>query len=105
MKECTLEDFAVAHGNGELVLDVREPSEYLDGHVPGAVLLPLSQLGSRLGEVPAVASVYVICASGNRSKAAADMIGTADRQAYSVKGGTMGWRMSGRPVITGSSPT
>lgn len=33
------------------ILDVRQPSEYKESHIPGAVLLPLPQLGDRLGEL------------------------------------------------------
>jgi rhodanese-related sulfurtransferase len=41
---------------GALVVDVREPSEYLAGHVPGAKLLPLAAVPARLGELPTVPS-------------------------------------------------
>lgn len=56
-----------------VVLDVREQSEYDEGHIPGAVLLPV---GSIDGDTAAVipeksATVLVYCRSGNRSKTAA----------------------------------
>ena len=53
--------------NGTLV-DVREAREYADGHVPGAVLMPMGQLASRLAELDRAKPVFVICASGNRSR-------------------------------------
>jgi molybdopterin-guanine dinucleotide biosynthesis protein A/rhodanese-related sulfurtransferase len=86
------------------ILDVRQPEEYEDGHVPGAVLIPLDQLGDRHTEVPADTEVYVICKSGGRSAAAVDALGGAGYQATNVVGGTMAWVESGRPVVTGSDP-
>ena len=45
-----VEELAATRGRGVLV-DVREPDEYVAGHVPGAVLIPMSQLANRLGEI------------------------------------------------------
>ncbi|HYO86941.1 MAG TPA: rhodanese-like domain-containing protein [Dermatophilaceae bacterium] len=104
MKECTPEEFATAHAAGAVVIDVREPQEYTAGHVPRAILRPLSQIGSRVHDIPADGPVYVICASGNRSKAVTDLLINAGREAYSVRGGTMGWSRAGRPLVTGTSP-
>jgi rhodanese-related sulfurtransferase len=100
-KECTIEEFAAAYEQGAFVVDIREPFEYADGHVPGAESIPMGQLGARLGEVPADGAVYVICATGNRSRWSASELEDAGRLAYSVKGGTMAWARSGRPVVTG----
>ena len=47
MREIDRPAFAAAHADGALVIDVREPMEYLAGHVPGARLIPMGQLASR----------------------------------------------------------
>jgi rhodanese-related sulfurtransferase len=96
-----LEAFAAALADGGVVVDVREPGEYLAGHVPGARPMPLSVLPGRVGELPADRPVYVICASGNRSLTAADRMSAGGVDAYSVAGGTGGWARSGRPLVTG----
>ncbi|MEU3078770.1 rhodanese-like domain-containing protein [Streptomyces laurentii] len=109
-REVDLEAFAAAWTDGAFVLDVRQPGEYRDGHVPGALLAPLPSLGVTPPKLPAGRPVYVICASGNRSKAAADLLavvgGGVDGGAdiYSVAGGTRGWIRAGRPVATGTEP-
>ena len=78
-------------------IDVREPAEYVAGHVPGAVLIPMGQLPSRVDELDRAAPVYVICATGNRSGAMTDLLAAAGFDAYSVAGGTVGLgRASGR---------
>lgn len=87
--------------DGATVIDVREPSEYVAGHVPGALLLPMGQLASRLGELDRARPVYLVCASGNRSAAMTDLLVAAGFDAYSVAGGTADWVRSGRPVETG----
>lgn len=55
------------------VLDVRQSGEFADGHIPGAVNIPLHELSTRLQEVPE-GEVWVHCASGYRSSIAASMI-------------------------------
>jgi rhodanese-related sulfurtransferase len=99
--EIDLHAFAAAHADGGFVIDVREPFEYVTGHVPGAVLLPLSQVHAHLPELPRGERVFVICASGNRSKTAASWLISAGIEAVSVAGGTGGWIQLGRPVVRG----
>lgn len=60
------------------VLDVRQDSEFADGHITGAVNVPLHELSKRLDEVPE-GEVWVHCASGYRSSIAASMIDRDDR--------------------------
>jgi rhodanese-related sulfurtransferase len=91
-------DQLAAAGRDAVVIDVRERGEYVRGHVPGAVLMPMGQLSRRLAELDRSAPVYVICASGNRSKAMTDVLRGAGFDAHSVAGGTQAWRESGRPV-------
>lgn len=104
MREIDLDRFAAAHAAGATVIDVREPFEYAAGHIAGARLLPLAQLPQLADDLASGAPVYVICASGNRSLAAADYLWMRGIDAWSVAGGTSAWRRSGRPVTqrTGS---
>ena len=103
MHEIDLDSFATAHAAGGIVVDVREREEYVAGHVPGARLMPLSRLGALAAEVPGGQPVYVICASGNRSKAGAGLLAQRGIEAYSVAGGTGGWARTGRPIVTGTN--
>ncbi len=100
--EIDIEEFAAARGSG-LLLDVREPDEYVRGHVAGAVLVPMSQLANRIGEIDDTSPVFVICASGNRSGAMTDLLRSAGIDAVSVTGGTGAWERSGRPLEEGLS--
>ena len=102
MREVDLDTFATAHADGAVVIDVREPYEYVTGHVPGARLVPLGQLPLQVGDLPRNGRVYVICATGNRSLAAVDFLMRAGVTASSVTGGTSGWQRAGRPVVRGN---
>jgi rhodanese-related sulfurtransferase len=102
--EINIDQLAEAVRDGAAVVDVREPGEYLASHVPGAVLIPMGQLPSRMAELDRDAPVYVVCASGNRSAAMTDFLRVAGFDAYSVAGGTSGWARSGRPVVGGPDP-
>jgi rhodanese-related sulfurtransferase len=101
MHEVDLGAFAVAHASGAIVIDVREPDEYVTGHVPGARMVPLARL-AQVSDLPRNRPVYVICASGNRSKAGASLLTGAGVNAYSVAGGTGAWMSAGRPVVQGT---
>jgi hydroxyacylglutathione hydrolase len=82
-----------------LVVDVREPSEYVDGHVPGAVSIPQADLATRLGELPRDRELLVVCASGNRSLRAASFLRQLGfEQVTNLAGGTSGWREAGHPL-------
>lgn len=87
-----------------VLVDVREPEEYVAGHLPGAINLPLGDLGQRWTEIPAHGDVYVVCASGNRSLHAAQSLRQAGVAATSLAGGTKAWLQAGRPVVQGRSP-
>ena len=104
MSDATLEQFAAAHADGAAVVDVREPGEYVGGHVPGALLMPMAHLASRAEQLDRSRPVYVICATGNRSKAMANLLARAGFDARSVDGGTSAWIRSGRPMATGFRP-
>jgi rhodanese-related sulfurtransferase len=92
----------VADAREAVVVDIREPAEFVQGHVHGAVLVPVGQLAGRMFELDPHRPVYVICASGNRSRAMADLLRSAGFDAYSVAGGTQAWIQSGRSVEKGT---
>lgn len=99
--EVDLETFAEAHAAGATVLDVRNRDEYETAHVPGAVLIPLTELVPRQDEIPQGDPLYVICAVGGRSLTAAKALVDAGYRAVSVSGGTNGWIERGGPVVSG----
>ena len=101
MREVALAAFATQHRARAVVIDVREPFEYVAGHVPGAALMPMSQLPSRMAELPRGVPVYLICASGNRSLVAADFLVRSGIDAWSVAGGTDAWARAGHPIVRG----
>ena len=50
------------------IVDVRTPQEFMDGHVPGTINIPLNEITQRLDEIKALPQpITLICASGNRS--------------------------------------
>lgn len=86
---------------GATLIDVREPAEYDEAHVPGAVLVPLGELEARVADIPDDRPVAVICRSGARSMRACEWLATTGRDVTNVAGGTLAWIASGRPVDTG----
>ena len=81
------------------ILDVRDPWEYAEGRIQGAVSLPQADLALRLEEVPMDRDVVVVCASGNRSlRAAGFLTAVGYTRVTNLDGGTSGWIESGNPV-------
>ncbi|GGO78068.1 rhodanese-like domain-containing protein [Nocardioides deserti] len=98
MHEIDIDQAAAVHGAGAAFVDVREPAEYREGHVPGARNVPMSELTARLDELDRSRPVHVVCASGNRSSAMTDVLTAAGFDAINVAGGTSAWIRSGRPI-------
>jgi rhodanese-related sulfurtransferase len=82
-----------------LVLDVREPSEYAAGHIPGVTLIPMGQVPNRLSEIPEDKTVIVTCRSGNRSGQIAEYLRQQGYEdVHNMKGGILAWQDAGLPV-------
>jgi len=101
--EITVDELAgrLAADQGEALIDVRQPDEYAEAHVPGARLIPLNDVPERLAELPTAGEVLVICRTGGRSLAACDFLTANGVTAVNVAGGTLAWIQSGREVVTG----
>jgi rhodanese-related sulfurtransferase len=88
--------------SGAFLLDVREPHEWDEYHIPGATLIPLAQLASRVNELPQDQEIVVVCRSGNRSITGRNILLQAGfSQVSSMAGGMLDWRSAGYPVLTG----
>jgi rhodanese-related sulfurtransferase len=83
--------------DGIPLIDVREVDEFAAGHVPGAVNLPMSQLGDLLDQLPE-GEFDVICAVGGRSGRVVEALEARGHDAVNVEGGTNGWVAAGYPV-------
>jgi len=84
---------------GALVLDVREPYEWREGHIPGAKLMPLGTLGARLFELDRNKEIVVVCRSGNRSAMAVRLLKSQGfDQAHNLAGGMIAWAQARLPV-------
>jgi rhodanese-related sulfurtransferase len=81
---------------GAPLFDVRQPDEFAEARVPGAVLVPLGEVADALDRFPTGRPVYVICRSGARSMKAAEFLRANGVDAVNVEGGTMAWVTSGR---------
>lgn len=81
-----------------LLVDVRTPSEFREGHIAGAVNIDLQQLSRRLGELPHDKPVVLYCRSGSRSATAANLLARAGYDNVYDLGGVIAWRAQGLPL-------
>lgn len=102
--EIDIPTFAARQAEGVTVIDVREPDEYTEAHVPGARLIPLGEVAERAEEVPDGETVYVVCARGARSMRAAEHLAGLGRDVVNVSGGTIAWIEAGHPTVPGDAP-
>lgn len=92
-------------GPKDLILDVRTPEEFAEGHVPGARNIPVAELESRAKELAGVDHLYVYCRSGGRVRASAGILSHAGIDSLRigslllvVDGGFPDWEDQGFPV-------
>lgn len=74
-------------------VDVREPSEFRSGHVPGFQNIPLGQIRNRVNEIQKDRPVVLMCHSGTRSmQAARTLVKQGFTEVRNVSGGMMAWK-------------
>ena len=85
--------------SGVVVVDVREPSEWEHGHIPGARLMSLATLRTARGNLKG--SVLFVCSRGMRSQTAARLaVEHGVRSVYSLAGGMNSWINAGLSITT-----
>ena len=78
-----------------LLIDVRQPSEYEQGHIPGAKLMPLPEVEARLFSLPSDRDLIFYCQNGGRSQWAASLAGegeVSEKTVYHLRNGIAGWQ-------------
>ncbi|MSO31815.1 MAG: rhodanese-like domain-containing protein [Ilumatobacteraceae bacterium] len=107
IQEISIEEFAQSRGDS-LVVDVREMSEYQDGHIPGAINIPLSTVPENIDIFSQHTSVFVVCQVGGRSMRACEFIAAQSVcghvELFNLTGGTGAWVIDGQEVVTGDRP-
>lgn len=99
----SVSEAAERFAKGAFLLDVRQPEEWAEKHIEGAVLIPLGELESRMNEIPTDRDVLIICRSGNRSTQAREILRAAGyKRTTSVIGGINAWIAEGLPTISGN---
>lgn len=78
--------------NGYIILDIRDNTEYDQGHILGAINIPLKELGYRLVTLDRTKDVIVYCNIGLQSKVACQVLANAGfKDVYNLTGGLKEW--------------
>jgi len=100
--EISVSEASSMRNAGAFILDVREPDEWNESHIPGATLIPLGELASRVNEVPKDQEIVVVCRSGNRSQSGRDILLSAGfTKVTSMAGGINQWKTLGLETVSG----
>ena len=78
-----------------LLVDVREPKEYRQGHIPGSVLLPLKEVEAGITDFDLEKDIFFYCRSGRRSRIAANLVadmGVPAKNIFNLAGGILAWQ-------------
>jgi rhodanese-related sulfurtransferase len=94
--------------DGAYLIDVREDDEWLAGHAPDAIHLPMMELPERLAEIPEQGDVVIVCRTGHRSaEVVGYLLGRGFGHVRNLADGMVGWVAAGRPLVSedGDVPT
>ena len=90
--------------DGLTLLDVREPHEWDQGHIDGALHIPMMSVPAELAAIPSDGQVVVVCAVGARSARVAAFLQQQGVDAVNLAGGMVAWARAGRPISVAGSP-
>lgn len=101
-REISVEEAVAKRDASAFILDVRQPEEWNEFHVPDSTLIPLGELAARADELPKDQEIVIVCRSGNRSAQGRDILLEAGfTEVTSMAGGLTEWRAAGYPTISG----
>jgi len=81
------------------LIDVRSPREYAEGHVPGAMNLPMDEAEARIDDMRPHDPVVLVCQSGKRASMTCDLLKPHRGDMVVLEGGTRAWMSSGFSVV------
>jgi len=81
------------------LIDICSPTEYAAGHIPGAINIPMEQIDSRIGDLSPTSPVVLICKSGQRAAATAQVVEARRQNVLVLDGGTRAWSAIGGSVV------
>ena len=107
--EIPIEAAATAIAQADVLIDVREPDEYRQGHLPGAVNMPRGLLEFQLSAQPQLQArdlaIVLYCkTSGRAALAALAMQEMGYTRVRSIAGGFDAWVAAGKPVVQPQLP-
>jgi rhodanese-related sulfurtransferase len=84
---------------GALLLDVRNPDEWVAGRADGATWIPMGEIGARQDEIPTDRAIVVVCRTGARSSRVTAALVGAGYDATNIGGGMEAWAAAGYGVV------
>ncbi|MCW5942413.1 MAG: rhodanese-like domain-containing protein [Fimbriimonadaceae bacterium] len=93
-----LKDRLERHENLQMI-DVRSPSEFAAGHIPGAANMPMQEAESRLDDLNRRVPVVLVCQSGTRASMTCSFLADRHPDLIVLEGGTSAWMNAGLPVV------
>ncbi|MDR2173032.1 MAG: rhodanese-like domain-containing protein [Burkholderiales bacterium] len=96
----TLEATRLINAGSIVVIDVRDPAAYAEGHLGKAINIPLAEIRGKLPELrkKSPKNVLIYCDRGQKSLAAAKVLAEADKTIHNLQGGLAAWKEAGLPV-------
>ncbi len=99
------EQFAAGKVGAYQFIDVREDDEYAEGHIPGAINIPLSEFMARVDEISEEQPALLVCNTGVRSSQAAMFLASMGyEEIFNLEEGTKGWKEKGYAVESAPAP-
>lgn len=93
-----LDELLHDNDHDEILVDVREPSEYKDAAIPGAENIPVGEIADAADRLKRYGTVYVNCGSGVRSARACQILEAQGVHVVNLEGGLSAWQHSGLAV-------
>ena len=85
----------------QILLDVREPYEWEEAHVAGALHIPLDDVPARIDELDLDSELLVVCRTSGRSFRLLQYLALRGIDGTVVRGGMVAWQAAGKPILTG----
>ncbi len=103
-KSVDVEEFAslITNTDSVVILDARTPSEFAEGHLPGAILIDYKSdqfKSEALSRLPKDKTIAIYCRSGRRSAGAAAILSAEGYTLVNLKGGIIAWNRSGKETV------